>query len=398
MTMRTKNLLAAGAALSVLAFASEASADAPKYGDLPSGTIADPPAVAKKPAAIGARETVPGLYVARQKQNPRFSNGQSYVTVVADAENAKSIEKGEGFNRDDSPMCLTEAHQSFASDDDEDEDPTAMKPRQEKLAWDENGLNQTNFWTKTKDNPSGGIGAMHAEKVVEGANGAATLEGMDAWIDPATKGARLIGKSSLPLKQIGSALGGTKIFAAKTTHGGKPFVDFVILRSKNASEMTRSMGLFAFHHDGSSAQSSGCPHLRVSVPVQASGGDTAVVMVTSTLPDLPHESDDDADTTKSEKTKEVTPAPAAPPPPPPVNAKGVKKRVTKRPRMPFFPGGTGEAKEVERRTRDAQVSLSVSQTSRDKEPIISISYGWSSREQVQRTFEVPPAPPPPPEG
>jgi hypothetical protein len=44
------------------------------------------------------------------------------------------------------------------------------------------------------------------------------------------------------------------------------------------------------------------------------------------------------------------------------------------------------------RLRDAGIQLSVSQTSRDKEPIVSVSHRWIARERTQRVF-LPPSTP-----
>lgn len=382
---RSRHVLAAAAALAVLAFAGEASADAPKYSDLPTGSIAEPPELAKRPAAIGARESVPNLFVVMQKFGPKMGAMNRYVTVVTDKDVAQSIEKGEGFNRDDASICLTEAHPRFDGDDDDE----AATPGKQKLTWDDNGTSQVNLWPKTNDNPSAGIGAVHAEKVVE-SGGAATLESFDAWIDPATKGARLIGKGSVPLKLVGTAIGGTKIYATRTSHGGKPFVDFVIVRSaKGSSAMFGRMGLVAFHHDGNASQSNGCPHLRVSIAVAPNGGDTAVVMVPTELPSLDGKGEEKpTPDAPSDKAKDAPAPPAAPPPPPPPTKARGRKGVSRKPRF-VVPPVLGEPKEREIRMRDAQVALSVSQTSRDKEPVLAISYGWAGREQTQRTFEPP---------
>jgi hypothetical protein len=45
-----------------------------------------------------------------------------------------------------------------------------------------------------------------------------------------------------------------------------------------------------------------------------------------------------------------------------------------------------EPEERELRIRDAGLQLSVSQTSRDKEPVISVSHRWIARERSQRVF------------
>jgi len=43
--------------------------------------------------------------------------------------------------------------------------------------------------------------------------------------------------------------------------------------------------------------------------------------------------------------------------------------------------------EREMRMRDIEVHLGVSQTSRDPQPILAVSFGWAGREQVTRVVE-----------
>jgi len=136
------------------------------------------------------------------------------------------------------------------------------------------------------------------------------------------------------------------------------------------------------------------------VPVEAKSGESVVVALPLALPAIAHD-DEDRDRSE-EKAEPVKPAPASDPAPPttitspasPKSPKSAKqRRVPKGLRRSVSPKpslvNSEPPKEVEMRSRDAQISLSVSQTSRDKEPIVSVSFGWSGREQTQRTFEAP---------
>lgn len=78
---------------------------------------------------------------------------------------------------------------------------------------------------------------------------------------------------------------------------------------------------------------SGCRHLRIALPVEEKGGSSANISTTLELPSL--------DGKKSKDESEV-------------------------------------------RIRDLQTSVSVSKSTRDKEPLVSVSFGWSNRETIAR--------------
>jgi hypothetical protein len=248
-----------------------------------------------------------------------------------------------------------------------------------------------NLWPRSKDNEQGGVSAVHTEKIVE-TNGQVSLESVDAWVDPVTLGARLIGRASLPLTLVGSAAFGLKVYAARDERGpGGRFVQFVVVRPSTPST-ARSGTMVGMRQDGSNAHGNGCGHLRMALVVGATNDDSAVVIapvelsstvVPAPLPDpAPKASlgDDDADDETS--------------------ARKAKPRGKKR-RLPPHPGSSSAAGAVEldginltvereSRTRDMEIHLSVSQTAREKEPLLAVSFGWAGRESVIRTNE--PAP------
>jgi hypothetical protein len=290
----------------------------------------------------------------------------------------------------------------FGHDDDDDARPTPE--------WDQSFQWEATLWPQQKENPMSGVAAIHSERVVE-SNGNVTLESVDAWVDPATKGAKLIGKASLPLKLVGTAVGGVKVYAGRDERSDKKLVQFVVVRAQ--TKVTRmAHGLVAIHQDGNSSHVSGCGHMRVGLPVEQKSGTTSVVLAPVELPQL--ESGDKSEKKeeksekkeeKSEKKEEKSDAKkqaanerndnekASFVPVPPATAK-LKRPPSKKPRFtppshrPPEPTEAKEPKEREVRLRDMSIQLSVSQTSKDKEPVVAVSFGWASREQVQRVFET----------
>jgi hypothetical protein len=189
----------------------------------------------------------------------------------------------------------------------------------------------------------GRVMPVHAERLVESGAGA-TLESTDAWIDANTGGVRLIARASLPLKIVRSLPGGAKVFAGRDERtDGKRFVQFVVKRSGEDGGLVGNP-MTATLADGTNTILQACGFARASVPV-ADGGGTATFQLAVRLPAL---------------------GPGEKLPPSPFGA------------LP--PGST--SKEV--RARTMRVHVAVSQSSRDKEPLVSIAPGWVSREQMQR--------------
>jgi hypothetical protein len=195
-----------------------------------------------------------------------------------------------------------------------------------------------------------------------------TLESVDAWVDPATRGARLIGKSSLPLKLVRTPVFGLKVYAARDERpDGKRLVQFIVVRPKTTSANGRTSQMWSMRQEGIVAHSSGCGHARLALPADAKSGETATFVATVVLPAL-----DGSGTPSVTKVE------------PKAEAKDAKPRP-----VAFFPGmkrGSGVEGENERevRTRMLHVQVSVSQTSREKEPLVSVSSSWGGREQLDR--------------
>ncbi len=348
-----------GIVATFLLAASAASADAPKFGDLPKGTFTSPPDETKKPTSIPAKEKVEGFNVGSQKFDAKTPMDNRHVTVFGTAAQAEALAKGE-FSDDPGDICYSEAGRGMSFDEDEEE--SAAQPQRE---WDSSQQSQVHLWMKTKNNPNAGIMAIHSEKVVE-KDGATTLETADAWVDPSTRGARLIAKSSLPMKLMGTAMNGFKVYAARDERpSAKKRVQFIFVRGESQHAQVRSQGMMAIMSDGMGSMGSGCRHLRVSLPVEDKGGESAVISATIELPSA--NTDEKKPTEVKEETKKAKPT---------GKFRGFRGRSL----------GGGEEREI--RVRELQTTISVSKSTRDKEPLVSVSFGWANRETTQRVFDM----------
>lgn len=382
--MRARHILlgAAPVACALLAFAPGAHAgEVPRYGALAAGHVSTLP-TAKTPASIAAREKVPGFFPVRQKFSSDVPVSARHITIATEQKQADAIREGSGSGNElEVGACMSEQQQSGHSEDD-DVDVEAHE-------WTMDQMREVNLWPKSKNNEQGGVSAVHSEKLVE-TNGQVSLESVDAWVDPVTLGARLIGRASLPLTLVGSAVGGVKVYAARDERGpGARFVQFVVVRPATASS-ARSGTMMAIRQDGANAHGNGCGHLRITLVVGATNYDSALVIapveIASTVAAAPPPEAALGDDEHGADDRDVFAEKKAKP--------GMKKRRFLR-SMPSSPSANAAADEgamnpmVEResRNRDMQIHLSVSQSAREKEPLLAVSFGWAGRESVIRSTE-----------
>ena len=294
------------------------------FSTLPSGTVPLPPK-AKAPSRIAGSEKVAGFVIAGRK------GGGDYVTLVPNAKVAKQINDG---TRDDSSLageaCFTEdrpgSRRGFGDDDSD-------QPR----AWrsDLQPALTLNASSSQGQHPS--VTAIHSERIAE-EGGNATLEVIDAWVDPVTRGARLIARASVPLELVSTLLGGTKVYAARESQSVH-----VILVTAKAHRTAGQGGLFAIADNN--VASSGCDHIRATIKTEKGQGQTASFISNVELPSLEP---------KDAKEPEAKP-------------------------------GTAQAR-PEARIRPIHVHASVTWPSREKEALLSVSAGWDSRERTAFVF------------
>ncbi len=309
------------------------------FSSLPNGRVPDPPSAPKPPTSIPSSEKAPGFFLARSKNQGH--RGNDYAVLAATAERAREMVQGRGFGSGqpapNNEACFTQAQQSgFREADGEStrEWNPALQPFIMMAASAAQGAR---------------VEAVHSERLVQ-EPGRVALETIDAWVDPTTRGTRLIGRATLPLTRVAMVVGGGAIYAGKD--GRKVHVVFVNPPPEHGPQ--RDRGLFATI-DGGFA-SSQCAHLRVSLETERGQGRTATFVTDVHLPAL----DAEGPPAAQDKAKAEPRAAAATP------ALG---------KLGALP---------ENRVRPVHVHTSVSWASRDAEPLLTVASGWDARERLER--------------
>lgn len=315
-----------------IAAATPASADtAPGWSDLPVGRLTSRSSGATPPWTIASSESVrgfavsPPLRVATVGKKPASPQA---LTVAARATTYDDIQRGSAKTPEDANVCFSPIDSRVG---------IVNLPGADALEeW-----NTTLAWT-THSYSAARVVIVHSEKLVESAAGA-SLESTDAWIDTTTTGVRQAAKSTLPLKLLRSLPGGIKVYAGRDERAdGKKLVQFVVAHPiEELASSTIVTGA-----DGVALGAGNCGFARAAIKV-ADGGGVASVQITAALPP-------------------VGPGEKAPP-------------------NPFGPlEPNAKAKDI--RVRAMRIHLSVSQSSADKEPLVSVAPGWVTRESMQRVF------------
>ncbi len=277
---------------------------APKktYAELPLASVPAPPA---KPVRwVGGHERTPGFQVVRVPTG----DGPNGVEIFGSADERKAMQAGTSDNLE---SCFADAEQRSGW--------TLGEPRM--MIWGGDG-------ETTK--------AVRSEKLVETEDHEkATLEIVDAWVDARTGGAKLIGKTSVPLVRVGGALTEVRVYAARAESGSAKDVHVVVKR-----DGPRLLSGFPFQVERATNVAHGqCTHAHVVLHGTKAAGDLAIVKTTIRLPDLKEREEKANDDELPSVMTEV-------------------------------------------RTRELEVQLGASQTSGDKAPLVSVSFGWSGREQT----------------
>jgi hypothetical protein len=193
---------------------------------------------------------------------------------------------------------------------------------------------------------------VRAERFVEADGGSPRIDVTDAWLDIDTLGTRLIAKSQVPIARVGIGPGGVEIYGVRDEKN----VEFVVrpprpLLDKDVPQHIATMGSRMNAQTPTGSASTGdCGHMRVRVAVEPGSGQMVSVFGTAMLPPAPD--DEETPDTKSAADDD--------------NAHGKAKTP----------------RDV--RTRPFVASLSVSQTQSEKEPIVSVAFGWTGKDQHQR--------------
>jgi hypothetical protein len=353
--------------LAVLAgslFSTPAAADTLKFASLPTGAITQHP-TGDPPKQVPATERVPGFFVGKPPPS-RTANGRiSFVMIFATDKEARdfSTERGRFFNGEGpSDVCFSE--RAVDIDIDEPGGPAEWNPSLEPAVqvaphFQPNMRKKALKAMRPSDIPRKfEVTAVHQERFVDQGNGMAQIDMVDAWVDPATRGARLIGRASLPLQKVGEAPGGLVIYGAKErTH-----VQLVIRRARpsegddgaptSMEEMRRAqlrrMPLIVEASSGAH-DASNCGFTRVQLHAEKGVGEMAQLETTVLTTSPPEEQ-------------------------PPRKDSPLQALL-----------GDGDAAQdltlPELRVRPLTIHLSTSWTSKDKEPVISVTMGWAGRDR-----------------
>ncbi len=300
----------------------ESKAESPRvaFSSLPTGTLSSPPQNA--PARIGAQEHADGFVVMPGPPT-------SQIAVVAGGK-AKGAASGFDFSKFPRDACYSNVSRG-----------RGMFDENTPLQWPEDLEAPAMLQTSTM----GGVPkvqAMHAERLVINGD-RAVLETRDAWVDPLTRGARLVRKTDLPMARVASLVGGVSVFASR----GEGRVQFVIHAPKRGQSGGWGAGLLAERSDGESANSQQCNHLRVGLSASKGDADSATVQLQVVLADEPSQ----------------TP-------------QALQLRAMSQSPMQMH----------ELRVREMAVHLSSSWLSKDEAPVLSVVAGWRSRERKEQSF------------
>jgi hypothetical protein len=320
---------AVAAALALVSVAPYARADGvPKYSELPSGRMTAPPA-RRAPSSIAKNETAPGLFTAVSPSRD--------LRVAFTQKTADEAARGAGIDRELAEGCFSRTASDAATSASRD-----LPSEWERLS----GFIESVGPAASTRGGGPGVVAVHGERVVE-IGGRATLESTDAWVDPSTRGVRLIAKESLPLVQVATAPGPIRVFVGRDDRAdGRRFVELVVLPAKGPSQREFDSGrITVTPADGTSVSTSSCRHVRVMLPAMSGVADSTAVQLNAILPPLPL------------GAKSAAPLPDSPPP---------------------------GSDMMDVRVRPLRLHFAVSQASQDKEPLIAVSMGWAGRERTER--------------
>jgi hypothetical protein len=310
----------------------EAPATPPKFSKIPVGRMTTMPQRGR-PAGVPRRESVPGIYPVLAQWAAHAPPRERSIVVTADPRQAEALRTGAEYQGErDGGACFADARGvlfgNLAGSD------------VANVEWGSGGSfsAETQVSPKNADDPSSGVAAVHVERVID-QGGGASLESTDAWVDPATQGARLIARSVVPLVLAGTA-SGTKVFVGRDERpDGKRLLQVVFVPpSSMPAAAAKAFTRQAWARSPRGTTHATCGHVRVALTLAS--GEEANDHAVFQAPIL------------------LGTAPAV---------------ATEQARGPL----------QELRLRNVEVQASISKVTKDPEPVVSISFAWAGREQTR---------------
>jgi hypothetical protein len=335
-------------AAAVIGAPSEARAGVANYNALPTGHLPKQPASTTKPASIPAHEKVQGMFVTlppKDQRERKAANGFVQVHVFTTEQRAKDFAAGKFTGDDVTGVCMTSSIFGFGG----------IEPNVES-DWPSMAISELTITSERRT-----VTAVHQERLSTDGSGKASLEYVDAWVDPDTLGARQIARGSLPLVRVASGPSGIEVYAARD----EGLVHFVVRPGSVPDEMKTDANasfvqslarrLIAQMPGALASGNSECGHLRVSLEASAHDAQMATVQATALFPPLEKPKDDEDDASGAKTDGPMT------------NASMRALRAFR-----------------SLRKRQLLVNLSASQTASDDRPLLSVSFGWAGKEDEQQ--------------
>lgn len=344
-----------------------AAADSIAYETVPEAQVPSAgsgSALPPMPSSIPSTETVPGLYVAAPSSSQRKSNearGYYYATVFGNEEQAKAFTAGKAMPQSSSRVCLGQSRDS-ANDLTVRLSHYVPMPPASSLVKKPLPTPTRPAVAKAPPRPPvkrPGVRLVHMEKLTVADAGKATLDISDTWVDVLTLGARSISKWSLPMKRISGGPNGLEVYAARD---GKtmqllvrpPTVPLDGVPEKEKKRYVDELQTVANHigvrkADGGGFDAADCGHMRFSLEYDKGSGQMATIVATAFLPGGV---DDEVDEAK--------------------------------PAEPGEGDDEGDQRQLAIRTRLALGSISLTQAPSEKDPMLSVSWGWGAKELIVR--------------
>jgi hypothetical protein len=330
---------------------------------LPEGHVAPLPA-ATPPARIAAREKTPGfvgagLPVDQKLQMREGSQGSSFTYLFPGEPQAAAFARSRGNQDNRTDACLV--------DGGNDESLRAAQPGTDTTQapdWPSTYSAMLAFQFDTNPAPGsaarmvvrskrrarsttgGEVHAVHSERFVPGQDGHASLDIVDAWFDPRTRGARVFDRSTLPLARVLVGPNGLEVYAARDGEA----VQLVVHAPDHPADdeavadqlrlRLRNMSLTLPDRNGGGGD---CGHVRIVLRAPLGAGQMATLQSTAFLPSL------DGD-------------------------------------VAHAPDGESEESRGARlfaamRQRPFQLGMSLTNSSADAGPVLSLALGWIGRER-----------------